>query len=224
MPRYIDLIGKRFGRLTIIRKAPNDKWGGFRWSCVCDCGVEKIVHAYNLKRGATKSCGCLHAEEMRQRLTKHAHAITGSKSNIYCVWQQMTQRCINHNHQYYHNYGGRGIKICQRWRKFKNFIEDMGEPPTKKHSIDRIDNDGNYCKSNCRWATKKQQNRNSRRNHLVTYKNKTQCISAWAEETGISATVIRWRLKYNWSTPKTLTTPVRNNRRSNNREGDNGSA
>lgn len=97
----------------------------------------------------------------------------------------MKSRCFNPSDQHYPYYGAKGIKVCKRWLKFENFLKDMGIPPTPRHSLDRIDNSGNYCKKNCRWATAKEQNRNQTTNHLITYKGRTQCLAAWAEEYGI---------------------------------------
>lgn len=127
----------------------------------------------------------------------------------------MIQRCTNPNDKRYKNYGGRGITVCKRWRNsFEKFLEDMGEPPTKEHSIDRINNNGNYCKSNCRWVTRKEQNRNKRNNRLITYKGKTQCLIEWAEEYNINYDTLWCRIyKYGWPIEKALTTPVKKRRK-----------
>ncbi|MEK0337174.1 MAG: hypothetical protein QQN41_07060, partial [Nitrosopumilus sp.] len=110
-----------------------------RWLCKCDCGKEIIILGYNLKNGTTKSCGCLRKEKSIQRFIKHGHFKNGQMTKIYKSWSCMIQRCTNHNNKSYHNYGGRGIMVCKRWMKFKNFLEDMGEPP-KGYQIDRINN------------------------------------------------------------------------------------
>lgn len=142
-----------------------------------------------------------------QKFGRHGHAKRGG-SRTYKSWLCMIQRCTNPNNKNYHHYGGRGIKVCKRWKIFKNFLKDIGESPTKNHTLDRIDNDGNYCKFNCRWTTQKEQNRNSRHNHLITHKEKTQCLIEWSEESGMPEHIIRWRLKHGWSVEKALTTPV----------------
>jgi len=122
----------------------------------------------------------------------------------------MRNRCTNFNYSGYKDYGGRGITVCERWMKFENFLEDMGEPPTKGHTLDRKNNDRGYCKSNCRWATKKQQMRNKRNNRLLTYKGKTQCMTDWASQYGMNKNTLRSRIvEMNWSIEKALTSPVR---------------
>lgn len=196
MPQFVNLIGKRFGQLIIIKQSNNNKSNKIMWLCRCDCGNEKTICGGDLKNGRTKSCGCL--------LVTHGL----SNHNLYPIWNQIIQRCTNVNDKYYSDYGGRGIKVCERWRKFENFLEDMGERPPGCQ-IDRINNNKGYYKENCHWTTSKQNNRNRRDNHLETYNSKTQCLAAWEEETGIRQSIIRHRLKTGWSIEKALTTPVR---------------
>lgn len=122
----------------------------------------------------------------------------------------MKRRCNDPNNKEYKNYGARGIKVCKKWNKFKNFLKDMGEPPSSKHKIDRIDNNKGYYKSNCRWATQREQARNTRRNRLLTFKNKTQLMIEWSEEMNIQYKVLSDRInKLKWSVEKALTEPVR---------------
>lgn len=201
----IDLTGQRFGRLVVIGKEPNDKWGHVPWLCLCDCGKEKIIHGSHLKSGHTKSCGCLLKKGNNY---KHGHSTTIKVSKTYESWAHIIQRCINFNHKDYHNYGGRGIKVCQSWIKFENFLADMGKRP-KDHQIDRINNNKGYCRSNCRWVTAKTNNRNKRNNIFITYKNKTQLLIEWAEEFGMHYRTLYARIfRYGWSIQKSLTTPV----------------
>lgn len=200
----MDLTEKKFGRLTILKRMASNKWGKSCWLCRCDCGKEKIIVGNNIKSGITKSCGCLQKEKASIANTLHGHC----KSKTYQSWCDIIKRCTNPNSARYLLYGGRGITVCKRWRQFINFLKDMGEMPMG-YQIDRIDNNGNYCPSNCQWATRRQQMRNKQDNHLVTHKEKTLCLSEWAEQTGISADIIRWRLKHNWSVGKALTTPIR---------------
>lgn len=120
----------------------------------------------------------------------------------------MLARCENPKHPDFHSYGGRGIKVCDRWREsFASFCEDMGTPPTPKHSLDRIDTDGHYEPSNCRWATTKDQARNTRRNRLLTFQGDTMCVVEWAERTGIRAGIINQRLALGWTTERALSEP-----------------
>ncbi len=205
-----DLIGQKFGRLIVIKKAGSSRDKHILWLCRCDCGKDKIIQGNHLKSGATKSCGCLNREKTSIANTKHGHTKNGKQSKTHIVWQHIIQRCTNPRDKGYSNYGGRGITVCKRWRKFENFLEDMGEVP-EGYQIDRINNDGNYCKSNCRWATRKEQNRNTRRNHYITHDGKTQCLSAWAEEFNINYNTLYSRIfRSGWSIEKALTTPIQN--------------
>jgi len=176
--------------------------------CLCDCGKIKSILGYNLKTRKTKSCGCLQKEEFTKRLTKHGHTKTKEKSRTYNVWKSMNQRCVNPNNKSYPYYGGRGIKVCLRWRKFENFFKDMNDAPIG-YQIDRINNNANYCKSNCRWSTRKQQQRNKRNNQTRTFRGKTQCLAAWAEEFNVNISTLQTRLQKGWSIKRTLTTPTR---------------
>lgn len=208
MFKFIDLINKKFGRLVVLKKLSTDKYGNYYWLCKCGCGEEKSIRGNSLKSGATQSCGCLQKEIIIERLTKHRHAIREKRSRVYRTWQNMIQRCTNLKHNCYKDYGGRGIQVCKRWRKFENFLEDMGIPENGL-TLDRIDNNGNYCKENCSWVTSKQNNRNKRNNHLETYREKTQCLMEWAEEFSINYNTLYKRLCLGWSIAKALTTPIK---------------
>jgi hypothetical protein len=205
--KLIDLVGKRFGRLVVLKRVDDDKNKNRRWLCLCYCGKKKIVHGSSLYAGRTKSCGCLQKEIVRKLFTKHGH----SKCAIYNIWASMNQRCINPNNKEYHNYGGRGINVCKRWRNsFPNFLKDMGERSNKKYTLERTNNNRGYCKSNCEWATSKQNSRNRRNNRPLTHNCKTQLLIEWAEETGIDRQTIATRIdRYGWSITKALTTPIR---------------
>lgn len=211
------LIGQRFGRLTVVAEAPRQSKEARFWLCRCDCGGEKIVRTWRLNSGYTKSCGCLAREVARALLTRHGMVETPE----WRTWRQLRERCENKSDP---TYGGRGITFCLGWRSFEAFYADMGpRPPAPKgsrlYSIDRIDNDGGYwcghcfeCvlnsrPANCRWATREQQGRNKRTNHLLTFNGKTQSIAAWAEETGIRWNIIKARIKYGWSVERALTEP-----------------
>lgn len=205
MSRFIDLTGERFGRLVVIKRVGKNKQGKSLWLCRCDCGNEIIVRGSDLKSGNTKSCGCLQKEKSSTCNTKHGH----SDTEIYRSWHDMIRRCNNPNCKQYKDYGGRGIQVCKRWMKFENFLEDMINSWEPGLTLERTDNKRGYYPDNCEWVTRQEQQRNTRRNHLITYNNKTQCIAAWSEETGISAATIRWRLKQGWSPERALTEPIR---------------
>lgn len=203
--RMIDLSGLRFGRWTVLRRGKNTEQGQARWLCQCECGTKRLLKSIVIRRGKSKSCGCLKSELTTQRNLerdyslskgnfKHGYARNKNASPTYKIWYGMIRRCTKPRGKNWDWYKGRGIKVCKRWFSFLNFLKDMGERPSPKHSIDRIDNDGNYEPGNCRWATAKEQGRNTRKNCMLTYKGKTQCISAWAEELGISPFVIHTRL------------------------------
>lgn len=168
--QLINLVGRRFGRLIVVRtkRYPNSK--EISWVCKCDCGRNKIALGGNLRSGATLSCGCLRKEVLSRIKTIHGHAKKGQNSRAYRSWTSMIDRCTNPNYKQWNYYGGRGIKVCRRWRKFENFLADMGEPPVGT-SLDRYPNkNGDYKPNNCRWATAKQQanNRRGRKDSKLT--------------------------------------------------------
>jgi len=189
--------GKKFNKLTIIKKVGTDKQGKSVVRCLCDCGEKKDIAFRHVKSGHNKSCGCLSGEK---------HNMTASPE--YASWKTMMQRCKNKNKQSYKNYGERGIKVCKRWNSFSCFYEDMGERPPNA-TLDRIDNNGNYEPKNCRWATHSEQQRNTSRSVMVTYKNKTLPICSWAEILGLKDNTLRWRKRSGWSDEMTILTPVR---------------
>jgi hypothetical protein len=203
--KKIDIVGQKFGMLTVVSEISVESGKRRRVSCVCDCGNKTNVIAITLMFGKTISCGCYKNKVLIERSTTHGK--TGTRE--YRAWYSIKRRCNTSSYCNYKNYGGRGITVCDRWKdSFENFYADMGDAP-EGTSIDRIDNNGNYEPSNCRWATDKEQRRNMRTNHMITFSNKTQCVADWASELGISQSAIYSRLnKLNWSIEKSLTTPL----------------
>lgn len=199
MPKLIDITGERYGRLTVIKLLPRQANGSTRWLCRCDCGTLTEVYRCNLTRGHVTSCGCY----ARELATRHGLAT----SRVYNIWIQMKHRCENPKCHAFRYYGSRGIKLCDRWQSFDFFLEDMRQPPSNEHSIDRIDNSGNYEPSNCRWATRTEQARNKRNNRFITVGNETKTLSEWALIAGVSSPTIIRRLEDGWPPEKAVSTP-----------------
>lgn len=200
--------GDKYGRLTVIREvSPKVSSGNIQRcvECSCECGVVKEYRIYALRNGNTRSCGCLSKEVSGLGLRTHGL----SRTTEYGIWQGILQRCFNEDSDNYRHYGGRGITVCDRWKSFANFYEDMGPRPSLKHSIDRKDNNGNYEPSNCRWATPKEQGRNRRISYLVEHDGETKCVAEWAEHYGLSPTVLYGRLvQLGWTFEKAVSWPV----------------
>lgn len=154
-------MDETFGRLTVIKKYRKN--GKSFCSCYCSCGrLQEVEVRYDaLKSGHTSSCGCLAKEKARERLTIHGHNSRRNRSPEYNVWESMIQRCANPNKSQYKNYGGRGIKVCERWKRFENFFLDMGERPSGM-TLHRMKNDESYSPENCKWATREEQDKNKR--------------------------------------------------------------
>ncbi len=208
--RFIDRTGQIFGRLTVLRYFGKNKHGQILWVCKCDCGGPEIIATgSDLHSGDKRSCGCLRREISSKKAATHGMARNDETSAECNVWSRMKARCYNPKTSNYANYGGRGIKVCDRWRdSFINFISDMGARPSPNHSIDRIDNDGDYCPENCRWATLSEQNSNTRRNRFIEFNGQKKTLSQWGNETGLGMLNIWNRLKLGWSVERALTEPL----------------
>lgn len=208
--KYIDLTGKKFGKLTALEKCGNTKEGKTIWLCRCDCGKQIKVIGRDLRNGHTQSCGCLHSEIMRKM--KHKHGL--AKTRINNIYFGMKARCKNLNNSEYKNYGGRGIVVCQEWQEFISFYDwAIANGYNDDLTIDRIDVNGNYEPSNCRWVTQKQQQNNKRNNHYVKINNENHTLSGWAEVYNISINTIRTRLSRGWSDIEAITKPIRSNKK-----------
>lgn len=199
----IPMIGKTFGQLTVLSFAGKDKDKALYWRCLCACGQETVVRGSHLRYGETKSCGC------DQNTHQYKHGLHHLHLSEYSSWQSMIQRCTNPKAKMFKNYGGRGITVCPQWRdSFETFLSDMGFKPSKNHSIERKDNDGNYCPENCRWATDPEQARNKRSNVWITFRDETRTLQDWSNITGINRYTLHGRLfKWHWTIEEALTTP-----------------
>lgn len=210
-------IGDRVKRLVIValdRNEKKDRGSRAYWKCRCDCGKIVITRWDCMTSGNTTSCGCLKDENARKRCWKHGHAGTfdgrASSSPIYKSYCSMWDRCTNPKTKHWDRYGGRGISVCERWREFSNFLSDMGDSWRAGLTIERKDNDGNYDPGNCRWATKKEQNFNTSRNHRITFQGRTLTMTEWAQELGMGYATLSERLhRLGWSDFKALSTPVK---------------
>lgn len=195
-PRRLDLTGQTFGQWTVLERADVNSRGAIYWRCRCSCGAEKSCQAGSLRNGTSISCG--------HDMARHGFSLTPTGR----AWYGMRQRCNNPNDKDYSKYGGRGIKVCARWlERIENFIEDMGPAPKGK-SIDRIDVHGNYEPSNCRWATRSQQQRNRTNNPRVVYRGESVTEIEIAERVGLPLRVLRWRLANNWDVNRAIETPL----------------
>ena len=198
-----DLVGKRFGKLTVLYRTENHDGQVAHWMCKCDCGKTHETTTYLLTSGSVKSCGCLHFSQNNE-----------CKSRIYGVWDNMLRRCEKSYTSQYKDYGGRGISVCPEWHNFETFKKwayENGYDENAKHgqcTLDRIDSDGDYCPANCRWTNAKIQSRNKRNNRYITINGVTRLIKDWADIYKISYSTIFSRLSHGWSDYEAVTTPV----------------
>lgn len=212
MAKSLNLTELKYGRLRVVHRTESvrTKSGTLitMWHCICDCGKETNVSTGNLRSGHTISCGCLGS-----RATVGKRSITHNKSycGLYSVWSGIKRRCYNPHEEGYHKYGGRGISMCDDWKNdFQSFYEwAIGHGYNKSLSIDRIDNNGNYCPENCRWTTAKEQSYNRRNTIYLEFLGETKNLWEWEQETGIPASRIDDRLRKGWSVARALTQPLR---------------
>lgn len=204
--KRIDIIGQTFGRWQVLRNLADQ--GCVRFvECVCKCGTIRAVRFLDLRHGASLSCGCLRRERTSQANKKH----DGRGTPEYGIWKDIRKRCNNPNNENYHLYGGRGIKVCERWDDFTLFLADMGKRPTPNHSIDRYPNkDGDYAPENCRWATPREQANNMRTNRLFTIGNETRTLAEWCRANDMPYATVWMRIdRLGWTPHRALSTPVK---------------
>lgn len=188
----INFIGAKFNRLTILGMSTNGSNYAKRVICICDCGNNTTVNLANLKNSNTKSCGCLWSETIIKTNTFHGM----SSTREYSCWEHIKTRCYNTKAECYPDYGGRGIKVCDRWlNSFENFFKDMGNCPSKKHSVERVENDGDYEPNNCKWATGFEQAGNKRSNFRIYYNGEYKILAEWSRILKISPSTIRKYIK-----------------------------
>lgn len=209
MSRMIDLTGQQFGRLTVLSRAEDyvSPKGHklVQWLCECECGNKTTVLTSCLRGGRSQSCGCINREISRKRLLTHGD----SNTRLYSIWASMRERCRNSSDKNYHHYGGRGISVCNEWDSYIIFKEwALNNGYHEDLTLDRIDVNGNYEPTNCRWVTMNIQANNKRNNHYITYNNKTQSMMDWSNEIGINYSTLRKRIRDGWSPEKALSNPV----------------
>ena len=207
MGRFEDLKGRRFGWLEAVSYSGTDRHRTALWLCRCKCGAEVIVPSTSLRSGNTKSCGCFNRSQIRERFSKHGM----SESRLYQIWSGMKARCLNVNAANYADYGGRGISICSEWLESFTAFEEWALQNGYRDdlTLDRKDNDGPYCPSNCQWATMKVQSNNRRNGRIITYNGESHTLAEWVDITGINYNTLHSRLRRGWTLDAVFTSPRR---------------
>lgn len=205
LPILVDIMGKRFGRLLVVGLAGKPEGSPqYKFECLCDCGIFRSVNWTSLQNGSTRSCGCLNRELTKQRCTTHGK----SHTKEWQILHQIKARCTNPNNVSWDRYGGRGIKVCQRWLdSYDDFFADVGHRPSNRHSLDRINNDGNYEPGNVRWATMVEQSRNTRRNKMYEWKGNSYCVTDLADAVGMPRMRLASRLRAGWALERAINQP-----------------
>lgn len=209
-----NLVGMKFGMLSVISRAEdnigNDGKNVIMWNCVCECGNKTIVDGRSLKKGHTKSCGCLQGEHHNDS----SHIL--GKTRLYRIWTNMKQRCYNPNNSNFKNYGAKGVTICEEWKnsytKFKEWATNNGYNDTL--TVDRINVNDNYYPENCRWISLREQENNKSVNHFITFNGETLTLAEWNRKLGFKRGVLEYRLKKGWDIEKAITTPLMNRHKS----------
>lgn len=204
MPSY-NVIGRKFGKLTVVERLPKNSHGEAVWRCICDCGNEHMATSHNLIYGVSKQCKECKIAQIAQSNTKH----NCKPKRLHEIWTNMKTRCHNPNYELYNRYGGRGITICDEWEKSFNEFRDwaLKSGYADDLTLDRIDNDGNYCPENCKWSTRTEQANNRHTNRILVLDGIKDTMANWSRKTGIPYWLIQDRLYSGWSDEKTLLTP-----------------
>jgi hypothetical protein len=205
MRQAADLTGQRFGRLVVIGQSGR-RGSAITWECRCDCGgVNRNPTTRSLQVGRTTSCGCVARARIGALRRKHGMTATPE----FASWSRLLRRCYSETNNRYARYGGRGIRVCDEWRgSFEAFLGDMGPRPSSAHSVERINNDGNYEPGNCRWATRLEQMQNTSQNVYIDANGARLTIAEWARRTGLKAATIESRLKYGFSPADAVNSPL----------------
>ncbi len=201
-----DLIGQRFGRRTVTGRGGTNRHGQYLWQWICDCG--NAGESTNSSVRSNQSCGCLVSEKLVARSTRHGLKSRRAPAPEYAVWVAMKGRCNNPSDAGFKNYGGRGIGYADDWESFAIFVSDMGRRPTKTHTLERRDNNGDYGPGNCYWASREVQANNKRSTSYVNYEGERLALTPLCRRFGINPSVVRWRLKNGWSVNDALRQPV----------------
>lgn len=206
----LDIAGLKVNYLTVVRKTDQRIGPMVAWECRCVCGKTMLAGATVLRSGNIKSCGCMTKEILRSARTTHGYSKPENSGEFptYKTWLSMRRRCEYKKHKSYADYGGRGIKVCDRWQLFENFLADMGRRPDGL-TLGRVDNAKGYEPGNCRWETPKQQCRNRRGNTLITCNNSTRTLQEWSEISGIPHDTLSYRLNSGWTPERAISTPLR---------------
>lgn len=199
MGKFVDLTGQLIGEWSVLRREPGNYRGNVVWLCRCSCGVERNVVGTNLRNGISTSCG---------HLTRTAGGLSRQFPSEHGTWYQMHLRCEDPVHPRYKDWGARGIRVCERWRDFGNFLSDMGPRPFPDAQLDRIDNDDGYYPENCGWVTRRENVQNSSAIRILEHDGLRMSVADWARRLGVKPCVLYSRLHYGWSVERTLTQPV----------------
>lgn len=198
-----NMVGEKFGELTVVRQVISGPRGYLRWSCKCSCGKYLAVDGDRLRSGERTACGIdgHHAHRIKSKYSRKEWAAE------YAAWGSMRQRCNNSKHERYRDYGGRGIVVCERWKLFDNFVEDMGKRPSDEHSLDRKDANGSYTPENCKWSTPTEQARNRRRTMFVEYEGRRQKMADLIATAVVPSCTVWHRVKWGWPLDEALNLP-----------------